>query len=352
MKQSNQRIITGVLFMMATCVVGVAGYLIAGWDLDDAIYMVVITIFGVGYGEVREVQSPQLRYFTIFLIIAGCSALIYILGGIFQFITEGELNRALGRRRMTREIGKLMNHVIICGFGRLGRVLAEEFSQQNVPFVVIDRDSARFHAAIDLDYLAVEGDASDEDILQEAGIDHARALATVLPLDAVNVFITLTARTLNPDLQIVARGEDTATEKKLHMAGATNVVLPAAIGARRVAHMIIRPTLEQMFDDQNLEGLHAELSGIGVQLNEISVEAGSPLEGKTVGQLEGTGDGGFMVLYIRRKDQSSIHNPKRDETLHPGDDILIMGHAGDMPDLAKEYDVDIDEEATSAESRV
>lgn len=333
MGTSNHRIATGVLFMLITCVVGVVGYLVAGWDLLDAVYMVVITIFGVGYGEVRAIDSPALRVFTIGLIIAGCSALIYILGGIFQFITEGELNRVLGRRRMSREIDKLKDHVIVCGFGRLGRVLAEEFAKLSVPFVVVDRDAARVTSAIEEGYLVVEGDASDEHVLHEAGIDHARALATVLPLDAVNVFITLTARTLNTELKIVARGEEPATEKKLHMAGATRVVLPASIGAQRIAHTIVRPTLEELFDENSMQGLCAELHRIGVHLNELRIEEDSPLKDGTVSELENIADGGFMVVAIRREGFSIIHNPKRDERLHSGDEVLIMGHEGDMPDI-------------------
>ncbi|MGD8861749.1 MAG: potassium channel family protein, partial [Myxococcales bacterium] len=200
------RLQLGGAVLAATAVVGVAGYIIAGWRPLDAVYMVVITLFGVGYGEVRAIESDGLRIFTIVLIVAGCSALIYILGGVFQLITEGELNRALGRRRMTKEIEQLKDHVIVCGFGRIGRALTDALQAGGKPFVVVDREPARLEEAMACGAPVFEGDATSEETLEAVGIARAHTLATVLPSDALNVFITLTARNLNPELQILARG--------------------------------------------------------------------------------------------------------------------------------------------------
>lgn len=208
MRGSLRRIITGLVFFVSTLVVAVLGYVAAGWSFLDALYMVVITIFGVGYGEVQPLASPGLKVFTILVIVAGTSAAVYSVGGFVQLITAGELHRALGARRMTRGIETLTNHVIICGFGRIGQTLARELQLAQRSFVVIDHDLERVAQAEALGYWVRAGDATEEEVLQAVRIEQATVLATVLRSDAVNVFITLTARGLNPQLMILARGEN------------------------------------------------------------------------------------------------------------------------------------------------
>ena len=176
------------------CIVAVTGYVAAGWKLDDAIYMVIITIFGVGYGEVQPVQSAGLRALTITVIIAGYGAVIYTVGGFMQMLIDGELNKALGVRRMTKGIERLSNHTIICGIGRLGTILARELHAAGKPFVAIDTDLDRLQDAEERGYLVIHGDATEEDILEQAGIRRASTVATVLSQDATNVFVTITAR--------------------------------------------------------------------------------------------------------------------------------------------------------------
>jgi voltage-gated potassium channel len=193
MQSSLKRILIGASFFGLTLICAVIGYIMAGWNLLDAIYMVVITVFGVGYGEVLPVNTPHLKIFTMLVIIAGTSSAVYIVGSFIQMITEGEINRALGARRMTREIETLSQHVIICGFGRMGQILARRLADDRHPFVVIDNNHDRTTQAESMGYLVRLGSATDEDILQAAGITRARCLATVLPDDAINIFITLTA---------------------------------------------------------------------------------------------------------------------------------------------------------------
>ena len=245
MQQSFRRIFTGIIFFIITNIIGVIGYTLAGWNLLDAVYMMVITIFGVGYGEVKPLSSPNLKIFTILIIIAGALSVAYMVGGFVQMVTEGEINKALGVRRMTREIENLKDHVIICGFGRVGQILAREMVKARQPFVIIDNTPERITKAEALGYLIRLGSAMDEAVLLAGGIQRAKILATVLPDDASNVFITLTARELNPEIIILARGEFPTTEKKLKLAGANHAILPSTIGAMRMAHLITHPASDR-----------------------------------------------------------------------------------------------------------
>lgn len=228
--------------MVVTCLAATAGYRLAGWNWIDSIYMVTITIFGVGYGEVNAIDETWLKLFTIVVIFAGCSSLIYVIGGIVQMLTEGEIERMLGNRTQTREIEQLSDHTIICGYGRVGQMLAAELQAQGESLVVLDRDPDRVQLAISDGFPAMVGDADGNDSLQQVGLHRARAFATVLPDDATNVFITLTARDLNESIRIIARAESPHTERKLIRSGATNVVMPAAIGAMRIAQLALSET--------------------------------------------------------------------------------------------------------------
>ena len=165
-----RKMVTGVALFLAVCIVAVIGYVSAGWKLADSIYMVVITIFGVGYGEVQPIESPGLRALTILVIIAGYGAVIYTVGGFMQMLIDGEINKALGARRMSKEIEGLRQHTIVCGFGRMGTILARELNAEGRPFVVIDSDGRRLQTAEDHGYLVINGDATEEYILEQASI--------------------------------------------------------------------------------------------------------------------------------------------------------------------------------------
>jgi voltage-gated potassium channel len=332
MNSAVQRIVRGLAVLALSALIGVSGYRWYGYSWIDAIYMVVITVFGVGFGEVHELD-PSMRVFTIGLIVCGCSSLIYILGGFFQLLAEGELNRALGLRRMTKEIESISDHVIICGFGRIGRVLADELQHENVKFVVIDTAEERRAAASGRGHLVLEGDATHDETLLRAGIERARALVTALPNDALNVFITLTARHLNPTLLLVARGEDHATEEKLLRAGASRVVLPSAIGAERMAQMITRPGMQQFLAKGEMAAVTQELSTVGLAVREVAVS--EHMIGRTVAELENSGTGGFLVLSILRIGGSTVQNPKPDLVLAEQDSLLLLGHQGGLPDVER-----------------
>jgi voltage-gated potassium channel len=227
----------GITFFVTTCIISTSGYVMAGWEWIDAIYMVTITIFGVGYGEVHPMESNALKLFTMCVILVGCSSLLYVIGGIIQLLAEGEIARMLGVRNQSRELDQLNDHTIICGYGRVGQMLAVELSNQDQPLVILDRTEARVEQARADGFLAVLGDAVDDDVLHRVRLLHAKTIASVLPDDATNVFITLTARDMCASIQIIARAESPCTERKLLRGGASHVVMPAAIGAVRIAQL-------------------------------------------------------------------------------------------------------------------
>ncbi len=335
-----QRLLTTAAFFLATCAVVSSVYVAHGWGLADAIYMVVITIFGVGYGEVRPVDTLTLRTVTMMLIVVSYGCVIYIAGGFVQMVMEGEINRAINRRRMTRGIDELTGHTILCGYGRAGRILAAELEAAGTAFVVVDQDEEKLNDAEATGMLVVEGNAIEEEILLRAGASRARVLATVLPDDAANVFITLTARELNPEVEIIARAENPSTEKKLLRSGADRVVLPAVIGGQRMAQLITRPGAEQMLanSESNVELQH-ELDTIGLKLDELLVTAGSPLDGHALSDIDLRGNRGFLIVAVRRSDGEIVLDPPGDCPLAGGDAIIVLGHAGELPQLEKRYSV-------------
>ncbi len=329
-----RHLLRGFAFFIGTVFVAVSGYMASGWSFSDSIYMVFITIFGVGYAEVHPIHSVGLRAFTICVIAVGCFSIIYLAGSMVQFLTVAQLGQMLGSKRMSKEIAKLRNHTVICGFGRLGRMIAADLQRAGVAFVILDRSAANIEEACEMGYLAIEGDATDEQTLQEAGVAHATNLATVLPDDAANVFITLSARNLNRSLRIIARGEVPSTENKLLQAGATHVVLPAHIGAERIAHLLLFPDgegLRQKPDQRpSFEG---QLAGLGVSVEEMCAPEGSPLVGATVGELASRAAGEALLVAMRRGDGTMIPQPEQCTVVEPGDALVWLLKEGRLSSL-------------------
>ncbi len=333
---SFQKMSRGLVFLATTSVVAVAGYMLAGWDLVDSIYMVAITIFAVGYSEVRPIDDPGLKLFTMGVIVAGCSAGIYVVGGFIQMIAEGEIQLALGAKKMSRGIEQTKDHTIICGYGRVGQNLVKELQHLGIPFVVVDKDGERLLEAEAAGILVVIGDAAEETTLESAGIDRAAVLATVLPDDAANVFITLTARELNESIQIVARGESEATERKLRRSGANRVVMPAAIGASKIAHLIACPSVESLVGDaRSFQRLRQDLEVVGLGMGEIPIPDGSDLVGCAVRDVELTGEGGVVVVALHRRSGEVLRNPPMDERIETGDVMIILSHKEELPAVSR-----------------
>ncbi|QDU36262.1 Voltage-gated potassium channel Kch [Maioricimonas rarisocia] len=334
MNSPLRKILLGTSVFVIATIVAVIGYWMAGWSLLESIYMVTITIYGVGYGEVRPIDDPRLMLFTIGVIVAGCTSAIYVLGGFVQMIAEGEINRVLGARRMTKGIERLTNHVIVCGYGRVGQILARELADASQDFVIVDTNQERLRQAEQQGFLVVLGDATEEFVLESAGVERASVLACVLPDDVKNVFITLTAHDLNPKLEIVARGESPSSRQKLLRSGASRVVLPATIGATKIAQLILRPSAESLLAGDAIEDrFNDELQQIGLNFHEVRIQEDSPLIDTPLSELEVCGATGWLVVAIRRADGSVERSLTSQVGLRADDTVILLGHCNSIPEL-------------------
>jgi voltage-gated potassium channel len=322
-------LIYAAIFVGVVMLVFTLGYRLAGWSWGDAFYMVIITAFSVGFGEVVPITDPWLRAWTMALIVLGCTGIIFITGSFVQWLTEAQITRALGGKRMENEIDKLKNHTIICGYGRIGRMIASQLVAGGIPFVIVDQAAQRVAEAREDGHLTLQGEATDEVVLRSAGISRARVLATVLPNDAANVFITLSARNMNPQVQIIARGEVPSTERKLVQAGANRVVLPAHIGADRIAHLILHPNARELIGGQTQSGVEFEhhLAELGLDMEEIEIGPDSPWLHRRVSELESESAGRLMAIAILRKEGGTDLNPAPTAMLMPGDALVVMKRA-------------------------
>lgn len=312
-------------FVAVVFVLSTLGFMAEGWSLSDSLYMVTLTIFSVGYGEVRPVDTPDLRALDMATIVLGCTGMIVLTGALVQTFAHYQIRRLLGIDRMHHQISELDRHTIICGLGRIGDQLARELTAGGHPFVIVDRDPLPIAEARERGYLCLTADATDEQALLEAGIDRARVLATVLPEDALNVFITLSAHSLNPGLQIIARGELPATEGKLIHAGADKVVLPTHIGAERIAEMILYPQTARFAGEHpELADMRRQLGDLGLDLEVVDLPHGSPMIGRTVGEAETAGDGCFFIVQLIREGNQTFEQPPRDMKLEQGDRAVIV----------------------------
>ena len=333
-KSIFQKFRRSLLYLAVVFSISVGGYHIYGWDLVDSVYMVVITMFGVGYGEVHPLDNAG-KIFTMFVIVGGTSAVVFVIGEVIQFITEGEIMKAIGELKKSKQVEVISNHAIICGYGRIGQILAHELAAAKFPFVVVDLDDTRLAMAEESGYLFVKGSATEEETLQRAHVERATVLATVLPQDTLNVFITLTARNLNKQLRIIARGENPPTEKKLRQAGADEVVLPASIGGTRIAHSIIRPaTTEFLGEKRGL--ISEELKKLGVEIDELRLHKHTHLVGKTILELQNMSDGHLLVIALQRADGSILRSGFIEEKLQAGDSVIIIGRVHSLPPALRE----------------
>ncbi|HEY0270286.1 MAG TPA: potassium channel family protein [Sphingomonas sp.] len=300
-----------------------AAYMAAGWSFTDASYMVLLTIYTVGYGEVHPIDTPYLHAVTVSLMVLGCTGMILLTSALVQLFTILQLRQLLGPNRMQARIEKLDGHVIVCGYGRIGVMLARDLAAAGMPLVVVERNAARLAEAEAEGHLCLAGDATEEHALILAGITRARTLATVLPDDAANVFITLSARSLNPGVEIIARGEAPTTESKLRHAGADHVVLPTHIGAERIARMVLFPQSDGLRGDERFDRAGRQLGEIGLRLERVTVAERSTLGGQTVAEAERLGKGSFFIVQLERAG-SLIARPATDDRIEAGDQALIV----------------------------
>lgn len=327
MRSPLQRIRVGAIVLACVFVVAVLGYrYLAGYDWVGAIWMVVITISTVGHGE-SSGFPPTVQLFTVFVILFGMTASVYTFGGLAQLVLEGELERMIGRRKMTRDLQQLSDHIIVCGYGRMGQHLVADLFKESQPVVVIDIDPQIVDDAVAERRLCVHGDATQEELLNSVHIQSAKALVTTLPSDADSVFITLTARNLNPTLQIVARAEQRSTENKLRQAGANRIVMPTVVGARQMVRMITRPSTAQLID------FVTESTFEDIELDEITIGATSPLVSTQLRDINSVRNLDLLVVAIKRSQDGMTFNPNANVVFEADDTLMVMGHPANIQRL-------------------
>lgn len=313
----TRRLLWGVCVLVIIIVAGVIGYVvIEDWSFVDALYMTIITVTTVGYAEVHPLTTSG-QVFSIFLIVGGVSGALYALSGIAGYIIEGHLSTTLGRRRMERTIAKLKEHFILCGYGRVGQEIARIFTEEGVPFVVIDKDQEGITTAEKDGRLYMLADATSDEGLKEAGIERARGLVAAVGNDADSVYITLSARGLRPDLFIEARASSSAAEAKLKKAGANRIIAPYSLGARRMAELALRPAVVDFIDTV------IRSRGRDLQMENITVSHDSALAGLTVEETRHRTKA--AILTISRKGGKLLVNPSREETIEAGDRLITLG---------------------------
>lgn len=306
-----------ISLVLGVLVLGIVGYmLIERFSFIDALFTTVDMMSTVG--NTAHPLSDYGRLLTIVIIILGVGSLFYTFGATMEFMIEGHLSQAIGRRIMDRKIAGLRNHCVICGFGRVGTRIANEFAAAHKPFVVIDENEEAVQRCIERGYLVLQGNAASDDVLREAGIHHAQALLVATDQDANNIYITLSARNLNPNLHIVARANHDETVMKLKRAGADRVLSPYAIGGHRMANLAIQPAVVDFFDTL----INAENAELAVQ--EVILPAHSPLIGKTIVDAQNMLTDGTMILAIK-KPGGLVMGSRLETCIESGDAAIIVG---------------------------
>jgi voltage-gated potassium channel len=308
---------------------GTAGYrVIEGWPFFDALYMTVITITTVGYGEIHHLSRGG-RIFTVFLIISSFGVMGYIVASIGQTIIAGQIRTVLGRRKLEKKVKRLKNHYILCGYGRIGSFIAKQFAVEDIPFVVIEKDTERIKLVEEDGFPYVEGDASDDDVLVSAGVERAKYLVAATGSDADNLYITLSARSLNPSIFILSRAGEEGAERKLMSAGANRVVSPYLMGAARMVNAILRPAIVE-FVDLVVERKHLEL-----QLEEITVKDNTRFKGKPLRESGIRRELGLIVVAIKKASGDMLFNPSSETLIEKGDVLIVLGEKKHLGMLEK-----------------
>jgi len=316
-----------LLLFLAVTIGGTVGYMVLeDWTAWDAFYMTIISVTTAGYREVHEMGFYG-EAWTVIVLIAGVSTLFYTASLVMAEVVEGQFFQRIEERRFNRMLDQLTNHFIICGYGRIGAVIAEEFRRQGVPYVVVDRDPARVHEVMEAGGMAVAADASREGVLKRVGIERARGLIAAVGSEAENVYTVLTARVLRKDLYIIARIEASDAESKLRAAGADRVLSPYQLGGVQMAATALRPAV--------VDFMHLATSSDRLDLaaEQIEVSDGSPFVGKTIKDANLRQDFGVIVVAIQRKAGQMEFNPPPEARLAESDQLVVLGNADQLKNL-------------------
>ncbi|WP_456436416.1 potassium channel family protein [Thermovibrio ammonificans] len=312
------KILTSLILLVVISTVGIK--LIEGWDWLDCLWHTIITISTVGYGEVKPL-SPLGKIFTMTVIVVAFATFAYGASTVAAMVFEGELKKVFTVKRMEKMVTKLKNHTIVCGLGRTGQAAIKELYREKIPFVVVEKDEARIEEAREKypNLIYIQGDATQDETLIRAGVKSAANLIVATANDADNLFITLSAKNLNPRIRIVTRANREENVIKLKRAGATEVILPNVIGGIRMASLAIRPSVVSFLD---IVTHHGE---VDLRLEEVEVPKGSPFHGKLLRDLDIPRKTGVIVIGIRREDGSFILNPTSTTMVLEGDTLIIIG---------------------------
>ncbi len=323
----KKRIFLSVGLLFLVIITGTSGYaIIEGWNLFDSLYMTIITLATIGYTEVHQLSKLG-RIFNIFLIFFGVGVVAYSINNAIRSVLEGEIRLAFGRRKLEKKIKELMNHYIICGYGRMGRIICNELKSKKVPILVIEKEILKTDS--DNDTLFHFGDATSDEILKEGGIEQAKGLVAVLSTDAQNLFVVLSARGLNPNLHIVARSLEEGTEQKFLRAGADRVISPYHIGGMRMASIILKPAVVDFIEFATRSG------NIELQMEEIPVEKGSRISDITIAKTRIGRDLGIIIVAIKRSGGEMRFNPTYKTVINEGDILIALGEVHRLLELEK-----------------
>lgn len=318
-----------LIMLIGIIAFGTGGYyFFEHMSLFDAFYMTLITISTVGFSEIVPLTVLG-RTITVIIIVLGISVGTYTIGIIAKWFVEGELQKIFGRRKLQKQIHELKNHFIICGFGRIGRIICSELHAENIEFVVVEQDPSAIAEIEAEKYLFLEMDATSEEALLAAGIMNAKGIVTAVNSDANNVFISLTAKGLKPDIFVLARASEEKNEEKLRKAGASSVVSPYLLGARRMAQVLKRPTVVDFIDIATMG------NKLGLIMEEARVGTHSKFIGKNLIDSRLRQDFGVIIVAIKKMSGEMVFNPKPSDTLAAGDVIVVIGKIEDLKRMSE-----------------
>ncbi|MCX8031708.1 MAG: potassium channel protein [Thermodesulfovibrionales bacterium] len=327
MNELRKKLLVAALLILLIITFGTIGYMvIEGWAFLDSLYMTVITLTTVGYREIHELSKKGI-IFTMLIIITGTGTVLYALSVGAKIIIEGELQEIFGRRKMEKQIKELKKHYIICGYGRMGKIICKELENKGLKLVVIEKNPE----AIDnkTSSLFIKGDATKDEVLRQAGIEKASGLISVLPSDAENLYVVLSARELNPSLFIVARAGEDGSEQKLLRAGADRVVSPYYIGGIRIAHTVLKPAVVDFIEFATKSG------NIDLQMEEILIHKDSEIAGLTLDKCGIGRELGIIIVAIKRSSGDMVFNPTFKTNIKAGDTLIAVGEVSRLKILEK-----------------
>ncbi len=321
MEELKKKLFLALFLIVFVVSFGTIGYIvIERWNFQDSLYMTITTLTTVGYREVKELSSVG-RWFTIILIIGGVGTVLYALSTGAKFILEGELQEVYGRRRLEKKIKELHGHYIICGYGRMGKIIARELKNEKVKFVAIEKNLIAHGKE---EAFVITGDASQDEILKEVGVERAKGLITVLPTDAENLYVVLSAKGLNPNLFIVARAGEEGSEQKLLRAGADRVISPYHIGGLRIAHTVLKPAVVDFIE------LATKSGNIDLQMEEIPIPDVSVYSGLSLDKCGFGKELGVIIVAIKKPNGDMKFNPTYLTLVEPGDTLIALGEVSKL----------------------